>query len=80
MDGVIIFWNEPPSPEALDGIASKLGHYHAGEAPNDRCYAEPVLDISDVNWPHKVYHNGAIHMMNKTQFKTQFANSQLLAA
>lgn len=68
MDGVIIFWNEPPSPEALDGIASKLGHYHAGEAPNDRCYAEPCLSVDDISFPAKVYHNGTIHMMNKQQF------------
>ena len=80
MDGVIIFWNDPPSPEALDNIKSTLGHDHAGDAPNDRCYTEPCLSIDDVSFPAKVYHSGAIHMMNKQQFKTQFANSQLLAA
>ena len=34
MDHVICFWSDPPAPEALDGIRSTLGHYHAGRAPN----------------------------------------------
>jgi SPP1 gp7 family putative phage head morphogenesis protein len=80
MDGVVIFWNDAPSPEALVSIASSLGHYHAGDATNDRCYSEPCLHIDDIAFPAKVYYGGTIHMMNKHQFKERFANSQLLAA
>ena len=73
MDGVLVFWRDPPSPEALDGVKSTLGHYHAGGAPNDRCTQEVVLSIDDINWPRKVYHDGSIHQMTKPQFKERFS-------
>ena len=69
MSRVIVNWNEPPAPEHLKGINSKLGHYHAGNAPNCRCYAQPVIDINDVKWPCKVYFNGKLVTMTKTQFE-----------
>ena len=34
LDHVIVLWSDPPAPEALAGIKSRLGHYHAGKAPN----------------------------------------------
>ena len=73
MDGVIIFWSDPPLPEALDGIKSGLGHYHAGEAPNDRCYGEPVLSFDDVKFPVKVYSGGTIKSMGKQEFLKRFS-------
>lgn len=70
MDRVLISWDEPPAPEQLKNIKSTLGHYHAGNAPNCRCYAEPLLDIStDVRWPCKVYHSGRLVTMTRTQFE-----------
>ena len=75
MDGVVVFWNDPPSPEALDGVKSTLGHYHAGGAPNDRCTQEVLLSIDDIGWPHRVYSNGGIHTMTKTQFKQLFSRA-----
>ena len=69
MSRVIVNWNEPPAPEHLKGIKSKLGHYHAGNAPNCRCYAQPVIDTNDVKWPCKVYFNGKLVTMTKTQFE-----------
>lgn len=69
MDNVLIKWTDPPSPEALLGIKSTLGRYHAGEAPNCRCYAEPVIDLKYLNWPHKVYRGGRISMMRKFDFE-----------
>ena len=66
-DDVIVFYNNPPAPEELIGKKSQ-GHYHAGGIYNCRCYEEPVLDIDDVSWPHKVYHAGRIQRMSKKQF------------
>jgi len=69
MSRVIVNWNEPPAPEQLKNIKSSLGHYHAGNCPNCRCYAQPVIDINDVKWPCKVYYGGRLVTMTKTQFE-----------
>lgn len=37
MEGKFILWDAPPQMEP------NLGHYHAGQGPNCRCYPEPVL-------------------------------------
>lgn len=68
MEGVLVNWNEPPSPEALAGEKS-VGNYHAGSIWNCRCYPEPLIEIDDISWPHKVYTNGKIQTMGKMQFK-----------
>jgi len=70
MSRVIVNWNEPPAPEQLKGIKSTLGHYHAGNCPNCRCYPSPLIDIgTDVKWPCKVYFNGKLVTMTRTQFE-----------
>jgi len=67
MDGVIVSWNDPPSPEKL--VDEKAyGEYHAGETFNCRCYPEPILDVDDVNFPAKVYRSGRIQTMKKDEF------------
>lgn len=68
MEGVLVNWKEPPSPEALAGEKS-VGNYHAGNIWNCRCYPEPLIEIDDISWPHKVYTNGKIQTMGKMQFK-----------
>lgn len=68
MEGVLVNWKDPPAPEELVGEKS-AGHYHAGNIYNCRCYPEPLLDIDDVRWPHKVYQNGQIISMGKRQFE-----------
>lgn len=68
MDGVIINWNDPPSPEALAGERS-YGNYHAGDTFNCRCYPRPLLSPGDVSWPHKVYYNGRIQIMTRKRFE-----------
>ena len=68
MEGVLVNWNEPPSPEALAGEKS-VGNYHAGNIWNCRCYPEPLIEIDDISWPHKVYTNGRIQTMGKMQFE-----------
>lgn len=68
MEDVLVNWNNPPSPEALVG-EKDVGNYHAGNIWNCRCYPEPLIDVEDVKWPHKVYYNGSIQKMSKNQFE-----------
>lgn len=70
MEDVLINWNNPPSPEALIKQKSKLGKYHAGCAPNCRCYSEIVVRLDFISWPHKVYYNGKIQRMSRKQFES----------
>lgn len=67
MEGVLVSWSDPPSPEALAGEKS-VGNYHAGNIWNCRCYSEPLIEIDDVQWPHKVYTQGQIQMVSKKEF------------
>lgn len=67
MDGVVINWNDPPSPEKLVGEKA-YGEYHAGETFNCRCYPEPILDVDDITFPAKVYRSGRIQTMKKDEF------------
>lgn len=67
MNDVLVSWNNPPSPELL--VKEKdVGRYHAGNIWNCRCYSEPLIDIDDIKWPHKVYINGSIQKMSKARF------------
>lgn len=68
MEDVLVAWSNPPSPEELVG-EKNVGHYHAGNIYNCRCYAEPLLEIDDVDWPHKVYYNGQIQKMRRSEFE-----------
>ena len=80
MDGVLCRWVDPPDPEALVGVKSTLGHYAAGSCPNCRCLIMPLLSIDDIGWPRKVYSNGAIHTLTKTQFKQRFSTKGMESA
>lgn len=68
MEDVLVAWSNPPSPEKLVG-EKDVGNYHAGNIWNCRCYPEPLIDIDDVKWPHKVYYQERIQSMTKTQFE-----------
>lgn len=68
MNGVLVNFSDPPSPEALIGLPS-VGNYHAGNIWNCRCYEEPLIEADDVSWPHKVYYQGSIQTMIKTRFE-----------
>lgn len=67
MEGVLVNWHNPPSPEELVGEKS-VGNYHAGEIWNCRCYPEPLISVDDIKWPAKVYINGEIKRMGKEEF------------
>jgi len=69
MQGVLIRFDDPPSPEALIGQHSTLGHYNAGQAPNCRCYAAPVIRFERLSWPHRVFVSGRIQFMTLAHFK-----------
>jgi SPP1 gp7 family putative phage head morphogenesis protein len=73
MEGVLINWNDPPSPEVLNKppIKSTLGKYNAGCCPNCRCYSEVLIKVNFLNWdkPRKVYYHGQIVRMTKKQFE-----------
>lgn len=67
MEGVLVSWNDPPSPERLVG-EKDVGNYHAGNIWNCRCYTEPLLEPDEVRWPHRVYYEGKIQSMAKQKF------------
>ncbi|MDQ7094204.1 minor capsid protein [Desulfosporosinus sp. PR] len=69
MDGVIVFWRYPPSPERLIGGKNPPEPYHAGNIYNCRCYPQPLINLNYVKWPHKVYWNGTISMMTRAEFE-----------
>lgn len=80
MSGVLVRWSDPPAPEDLfplrhvDGTPYKntLGHYHAGQCPNCRCYPEPVVDLDLLNFPMRVYHSGLVERMPRKRFEGGF--------
>lgn len=68
MDGVLVNWNNPPSPEAL--ISEKnVGYYHAGNIYNCRCYSSPLVSLDFIKFPHKVYYQGTIQTMTRKEFE-----------
>lgn len=67
MEGVLVNWNNPPSPERLVG-EKDVGNYHAGEIWNCRCYPEPLISADELKFPVKVYINGKIERMGKQKF------------
>lgn len=72
MEGVIVFWADPPNPEELIGEKSLLGKYHGGECEGCRCYPESIVLLDLVNWPSRVYYKGKIQTMTKEEFKIIF--------
>lgn len=69
LSSVLVRFEEPPSPERLYGERSTLGTYNAGDAPNCRCYSEPLIYLSQVAWPHKVFYDGRIQMYTLARFR-----------
>lgn len=74
MENVLINYKHPASPESLDKRHKykKIPlPYHAGNIYNCRCYQEPLVDLNDVRWPHKVYNwkTKNIEMMTLNKFK-----------
>lgn len=72
MNGVLCRFSDPPAPEKLVNISSNLGRYNAGNCPNCRCYAQPVILWRKVEWPYRVCAGGEITMMSKKEFQNRF--------
>lgn len=68
MEGVLVRFDDPPSPEELIGRRS-VGRYNAGEIYNCRCYPEPLVDLSVIRFPAKVYMGGRIISMTRKEFE-----------
>ena len=68
MQGVLVRFDNPPSPEALVG-EKNVGKYNAGNIYNCRCFPRPLIVLENVTWPCRVYYNGSIAKMTKEQFK-----------
>lgn len=68
LDGVLVRWDDPPSPEELAHEKRSYGKYLPGSIFNCRCFAAPLVRVNDVSWPARVYHKGKITRMNREQF------------
>lgn len=67
MDRVLVNWNDPPSPELLVGEKSQ-GRYDAGNIYNCRCVALPVVSLAELSFPVKVFQDGKIKRLTRSQF------------
>jgi len=72
MQGVVVFWRDLPSPEALIGAPASLGHYSPGHCPGCRCSPEPIFSVDDLFHNGvarvRVYLNERIENLTKAQF------------
>jgi hypothetical protein len=78
MQGVLVAWADPPSPELLVGEKGEGHYYNAGDIYNCRCYPAPLVRLDQISWPHRVYRDGAVRYMTLSQFKR--LNQQEVAA
>lgn len=82
MDGIVVFYNDPPSPEELfpypvnknGDLVRPYGRYHAGNTFNCRCYQETVVDMKFLPDTFKYYKDGAVHSTTRAAFVRMFGN------
>ena len=67
MDKVLVFWNDPPSPEALIGERDQ-GHYHAGQWFRCRCLCLPIISLDEISFPARLYRAGSIQRITRGNF------------
>jgi len=73
MNGVIVYYSDPPNPEALfPGEGKPYGKYHAGNTFNCRCYQEAIVDQRFLPDVVRVYHDGRITTMTKAAMQEKF--------
>lgn len=80
MDGVIVLWNDPPSPEELDREKRSYGRYHAGDTFNCRCFPVPLLRLDRIQWPARVHVDGEIRRMTRHGFESLAGGAYAAAA
>lgn len=71
MEGILVFYNDPPNPEALFG-GKPYGNYHAGNTFNCRCYQEPVVSIDMLPDVVRVHDHGSILELTKRQIRQRY--------
>lgn len=74
MHEVLIPYAHAPIPEKLDKrvkLKKYPAPYHAGNYYNCRCYQAPIVDVNDVQFPHRVFNYRAnrVERMTLRQFK-----------
>ncbi len=69
MDGVLVSWTEPCSPEALFGEPHAPSPYDVGCIYNCRCFGAPLLRLNQLSWPHRCYMDGKIRMISLADFR-----------
>lgn len=79
MDGVLVQWDDPPSPESLVGERN-VGRYLPGCIYNCRCIALPMVSLAEVRWPHRVYFASRVQTMTRAEFSHRFFGGQQVAA
>lgn len=74
MDGILIFYDDPPSPETLfpQKNVRPYGNYHAGNTFNCRCFQEVVVDMRFLPDTFRYYRAGAIYTTTRAAFTKKF--------
>lgn len=71
MNGVVILWDDLPSPELLFRHKGNLGKYAPGDCPNCRCYPRPILTLEDIFSSKisrvKLYGKGSIKTVTRSE-------------
>jgi SPP1 gp7 family putative phage head morphogenesis protein len=84
MNGIVVFWDDLPSPESLNRQPSYLGNYAPGDCPNCRCYPRPILTLQDIFKTNqtmiRVYKQGSISSYSIAQFQKLTGIESRLAA
>jgi SPP1 gp7 family putative phage head morphogenesis protein len=68
LDHVLMSYYDLPSPELLVG-EKNVGKYGPGDIYNCRCFAAPVVNINTLSFPHKIYRDGVIRTITKSDFR-----------
>lgn len=79
LDKVLIYYDNPPSPEILNGEVNG-NYYHAGVLPYCHCWAQPILDIRDIFNQRKyvkVFWDNKIHKFTEVELKNFIVEKKL---
>lgn len=69
LEDVLINYDNPPFSETLLN-EKPIDNYNAGEQYRCRCYAESLIKLDFISWPHKVFYQNKIQSMTKKQFES----------
>jgi hypothetical protein len=69
LEDVLVNYDDPPFSETLLNEEA-IDKYNAGERYTCRCYAEALIKLDFISWPHKVFYQNRIQTMTKEQFES----------